>query len=99
MRKSNKKQKELQKSATILRYWKLFHPDKYPCPKAHLAVIKLNKAFKNLQDHVKMYNQKQQTINYSYELEILYAIGSGLASEIQKLIGRNGTANLISATG
>lgn len=41
----------------ILRYWKmslLVHPDKCPHPQAHQAFIKLNKAFKELQDPEKV---------------------------------------------
>lgn len=41
----------------LFRYWKLslmVHPDKCTHPEAHQAFIKLNKAFKDLQDPVKV---------------------------------------------
>lgn len=40
---------------TKKRYWKLslmVHPDKCPHPQAHQAFIKLNKAFKDLQENL-----------------------------------------------
>nr|XP_043626583.1 uncharacterized protein LOC122598042 [Erigeron canadensis] len=62
------------------RYWKLslmVHPDKCPHPEAHQAFIKLNKAFKDLQDPVKRkamddkIDEKEEKERYKLELKAM----------------------------
>ncbi|XP_071691562.1 uncharacterized protein [Rutidosis leptorrhynchoides] len=62
------------------RYWKLslmVHPDKCPHPEAHQAFIKLNKAFKDLQDPVKRkamddkIDEKEQKERFKLELKAM----------------------------
>jgi len=47
------------------RYWKLsllVHPDKCPHPSAQEAFVKLNNAFKDLQDPDKVYELKKSSL-------------------------------------
>lgn len=47
----------LSADISLIRYWKLslmVHPDKCSHPEAQQAFVKLNKAFKDLQDPVKV---------------------------------------------
>ncbi|KAJ0700374.1 putative DnaJ domain, Chaperone J-domain superfamily [Helianthus annuus] len=62
------------------RYWKLslmVHPDKCPHPEAHQAFIKLNKAFKDLQDPVKRkamddkIDEKEEKERFKLELKAM----------------------------
>ncbi|KAL8188790.1 hypothetical protein R6Q57_029545 [Mikania cordata] len=62
------------------RYWKLslmVHPDKCPHPEAHQAFVKLNKAFKDLQDPVKRkamddkIDEKEEKERFKLELKAM----------------------------
>lgn len=55
----------------LFRYWKLslmVHPDKSSHPQAHQAFVKLNKAFKDLQDPVKVSFVKRYGFVLTFEI-------------------------------
>ncbi|KAI3500211.1 hypothetical protein L1887_36029 [Cichorium endivia] len=76
-------------NSIIKRYWKLslmVYPDKCPYPEANQAFIKLNKAFKNLQDPVKRkamddkIDDKEEKERFKLELKAMREAAEVLAS-------------------
>ncbi|KAI3517317.1 hypothetical protein L1887_16531 [Cichorium endivia] len=73
-------QQTVLRKGKLLEYWKLslmVYPDKCPHPEANQAFIKLNKAFKDLQDPVKRkamddkIDEKEEKERFKLELKAM----------------------------